>query len=341
MNKYKSGLLALCILALSTCTNGKNELTADNIIGNAIEAYGGESALKGITSKITQGTTLIYLNDSLFRSTPYLSYQKSPAKSYYVSPPGGEAYQERLIFASNGSSSWTQNDGALHPYPQPQAEHTNTKGEDFPYLFTLKERGINMQYMETIREEGLTLHRVDYKQAHSTEEVYFNATNWLIFKTRRFIETSQGGAELIKHFRDYRDVSGTQVPFRIESFFPPRELNVHLINKMEINTEVDDEIFEFPEAPDVDTSTLDRFTGNYRLSQDASIRIFREGERLYVSTQNQPKISAQVVSEDFLMYRDGEGNGSRMANVFLKTDQNNRLYLNHQLRKKTLRAYKE
>lgn len=341
MNKYILGLLALFFLALSACTNSKNELTADNIIANAIEAYGGESALRSVTSKTTQGTTLIYIYDSLFRSTPYLSYQKPPAKSYYVSPPGGEGYRERLIFASNGSSSWTQNDGALHPYPQPRAEHRNTNGEDFPYLFTLEEREIKTQYIETVMEEGLTLHRVDYTQGVSTQEVYFNATTWLIFKFRRFVETSQGRAENTRYFRDYRNIAGTMISFREESFFPPRELDVHLINKMEINTEVDDKIFEFPKAPGLETSILNRFTGSYQLSEDQRIRIFRKGELLFVSTQNQSEIPTQLVSENFLMYRDGIGGGSRMANVFLKRDDDNQPYLEHKLREKTIKAYKE
>ncbi|MCE7992141.1 MAG: hypothetical protein HEP71_09175 [Roseivirga sp.] len=334
----------LCLVLLTSlmpgCTWVKNDLTAESIIANAIEAYGGEEALRGISSKTIQGTTLIYIYDSLFRSSPYLSYEKSPSKSHYVSPPGGEGYGERLIFASNGSSSWTQNDGALHPYRQPPEEHRNSGGEDFPYLFTLEERGVAVQYIETISEEGLTLHRVDYISENSTQEVYFNASTWLIFKMRRYIETSQGRAENIRFYRDYRDVSGTRVSFRTESFFPPRELDVHLINKMEINTPLDDSLFEFPEAPELTVTELDRFTGSYRISAETTIQIVRENSTLLVSVNDGPGVAAQIVAPDFLMYRDGVGDGSRVANVFIKTDSNNKDYLEHTLRKETVAAYK-
>lgn len=341
MIRFISGTFAFILLATIACTPHEEALTADNIIANAIKAYGGEGALRGIRSKTIQGTTLIYIYDSLLMSTPYLSYEKSPSKSYYVSPPGGEGYGERLIFASNGTSSWTQNDGALYPYPQPPEEFRNTGGEDFPYLFTLKERGVEVQYIETITEEGLTLYRVDYTSAASTQEVYFNADTWLIFKVRRFIETSQGRAENIRFHRDYRYVSGTQVPFRTESFFPPREVDVHLINKMEINTSLNDSLFEYPEVPQLTMPELDRFTGSYQLSSETIIRIAREDTALSVSVNGEPAVPALIVAPDFLMYRDGKGDGSRMANVFIKTDRNNREYLEHRLRKVTVKAYKD
>jgi hypothetical protein len=341
MTRFISGALGIILLATLACTPHKEELTADNIIANAIKAYGGENALRGITSKYIQGTTLIYIYDSLIRSNPFLSYEKSPSKSYYISPPGGEGYRDRLIFASNGTSSWTQNDGALFPYPQPQSEHRNTGGEDFPFLFTLKERGIETKFIQTIQEEGLTLYRVDYITENSTEEVYFNADTWLIFKTRKFIETSQGTAESIRYNRDYRNVSGTMVPFRTESFFPPRELNVHLINKMEINIEIDNQLFEYPAGPALSQAELEQLKGTYRSSGGEFIEIVRKGDALFVTTKNQSEIPTQIVAHDFMMYRDGTGDGSRMANLFLKTDKNNKSYLEHILRQKKTRLYRD
>lgn len=339
MTRFFSGMCLIALLATNACTVRQNELNADHIITNAIKAYGGEDALRGIASKYTRGTTLIYIYDSLFRSTPFISYEKSPSKSYYVSPPGGEGYGDRLIFASNGTSSWTQNDGALYPYPQPPSEHRNTGGEDFPYLFTLKERGIETRYIETVEEEGLTLHRVDYISGNSSEEVYFNADTWLIFKTQKFIETSQGTAERIRFTRDYRNVSGTMVPFRTESFFPPRELDVHLINQMEINMEIDDQTFEYPQGPALSETELEAFTGRYRSEGKTMLEIIRKGDTLFVTTKDQSDIPVLIVASDFIMYRDGIGDGSRMANLFLKTDDQGRSYLEHILRQETTRFY--
>lgn len=326
---------------LAACSNEKTDWTAEEIIHLSLQAQGGEEALRGVTSNYTEGTTLIYLYDTVYSSTNFKSWEKSPGKSYYVTPVTEKKYTEKRIFASNGTYSWTQNDGALAPYRQPQEEHRNTNGEDYPYLLTLEERGVKTNYIERVEEDGRTLHRVDYTSSDgNVEEVYFDASTWLIHRVRRFIETSQGRAELIKHYYDYRPVGGIVIPFRTESFFPPRELDLHLINHIEINQVVDDSIFEFPEPPTLSAAELKAFTGNFRTADNKVIRISEESGVLFVTLPDKPKVEAAVVAKNYIMFRDGVGGGSWMGNIFLKSGgAPNRRSIELLLRKDTVRAY--
>jgi len=321
----KEFFLSLVIAFLYSCetANKKSILTADNIIKKSLIAHGGKNALKGITSQNENGVTLIFINDSLFRSNQYVSLKKTGGKSYYQSPSHQKKYGKKLIFANNGDYSWTQNDGAFAPYLQPQEEHISQGGEDYPYLLNLDARGVKTFYVETIIEESETLHRVDYTSSEGIkEEVYFADSSWLIRKTRRFIETSQGTAEMLRYFNDYRIIKNVAIPFRTEAHFPPREMNINIIKSLQLNDTILDSRFEFPKPKNLGRTEINAIVGAYyNLSKDV-LKIFRKEGKILVEYNNQPATQMMVVDENLLMFRDGIGGGSRIANVFLKKKNN-------------------
>ncbi|MEQ9404690.1 MAG: hypothetical protein RIM99_13950 [Cyclobacteriaceae bacterium] len=309
------GLLVL----LSSCTEQNKEFSPASIIAKAVKAHGGPEQLNAINSRKEQGTTLIYINDSLFRSSQYYSLRKEGGKFFYQSPAYLRKYQSGLIFSSNGSYSWTQNDGALAPYMQPPEEHQNKKGEDYPYFFGLEERNVNVDYVGTIFEAEETLHRLDYSDEDgTTEQVYFVNDLWLIRKTKRVIETSQGPAEIIRYFHDYRKVSEIMLPFRTESHFPPREVNINLLRTLEINPDMPDSLFEFPQPKLLSQDEEDNYSGSYRNAIGESFSIRKKGKSLFITYPGREEIALLIVDENLLMYRDGIGNGSRMANLMRK-----------------------
>ncbi|MEP1094789.1 MAG: hypothetical protein ABJG78_06740 [Cyclobacteriaceae bacterium] len=314
----KQILLAFVASTILACQE-QSPRTADEIITRAIDSYGGKDKLRSIQTRIEEGTTIIYLKDTIYRSSQYISYEKQGGKSYYESPITGEKYAKKLIFASNGEYSWTQNDGALAPYIQPQEEHRNSSGEDYPYLFTLNERGIKAEYSETVMDGYETLDKVNYQDEEgSIAEVFFDQKSGLIRKVRRFIETSQGSAEIIKHYYDHRLINGIMVPFRTESYFPPDEIDSHIQTKVEINQQISDEIFEFPEPHSFSSSEILQLTGLYEAqSKDDNFELINSSGTLQVRMDGKD-VNVQVVDPNLLMFRIGEGFGSRICNLIIQ-----------------------
>ncbi len=115
MNTIKSNVcIILIVVCFSACQNEKT--IEDRIIDKAIQAFGGEDNLRSIKSKKEIGTTIIYLQDTLFRTSRHQQFFKSPDKNYYKSPINKPQISPKLVFASNGTILWTQNDGAYAPY---------------------------------------------------------------------------------------------------------------------------------------------------------------------------------------------------------------------------------
>ena len=83
-------------------------------------------------------------------------------------------------------------------------------------------------------EELCTSYNIPQKDGFQ-EDVYFDDETGLIRKTYKVIQTSIDQAEMIQSFDDYRRVNGIQLPFRVESQYPPNEVDLNIINQLEIN----------------------------------------------------------------------------------------------------------
>lgn len=320
--RYTVKLLFLISILIS-CE--EKQLDASTIISKAISSYGGEAALRDIKTKKELGTSIIYLQDTVFRKSNYIEYFKTPNKTYYESPVTKKLTSSKLIFASNGKISWTQNDGAYAPYIQPKNEIVDLKGEDYPYLFTLEERGVTVTYVDKIVQDDNELHHLQYKsEGGLVEDVYFDDKTGLISKTVKVIQTSIGPAEVNKTFSDYKIINGIAIPFQVESYFPPKELNLYIINDLEINEGINDSIFEFPKPPLLSSTEIAGIVGTYK-GENIKLIIDVNGENLVVQRDENPLSKLLVVKNNFFMYRIGEEEQSHIENIFVEKVQNNKV----------------
>ena len=111
-----AAVLVLYSLMLPACSSSVDS-HSEQVVARAVEGLGGEAALKSVTTLTVRGTTTITAG-SFHQSRPFVHHAKRPSKSYYETPLGSR----KLIFATNGTMAWTQNDGALAPYAMPEAE---------------------------------------------------------------------------------------------------------------------------------------------------------------------------------------------------------------------------
>ena len=75
---------------------------------------------------------------------------------------------------------------------------------------------------------------------------YYNVETGLKFKETKEIQTKQGLFEQETYFSDYREVNGLKFPFTIKQYFGLQEIDL-TVTSIEINTDLDDSVFEFPE----------------------------------------------------------------------------------------------
>jgi len=74
---------------------------------------------------------------------------------------------------------------------------------------------------------------------------YYSTENDLKFKETKEIQTKQGLFEQETYFSDYRAVKGLKFPFAIKQYFGLQELDLN-VTSIEINTGLDDSVFEMP-----------------------------------------------------------------------------------------------
>lgn len=75
---------------------------------------------------------------------------------------------------------------------------------------------------------------------------YYEISTGLKFKESKEIQTKQGLFEQQTYFSDYRKVQGIKYPFKIVQYLGLQEIELNVIS-IEVNTSLDDKIFELPE----------------------------------------------------------------------------------------------
>jgi zinc protease len=74
---------------------------------------------------------------------------------------------------------------------------------------------------------------------------YYNTQTDLKFKETKEIQTKQGLFEQETYFSDYKEVKGLKFPFTIKQYLGLQEIDL-TVTRIEINTGLDDSIFELP-----------------------------------------------------------------------------------------------
>lgn len=75
---------------------------------------------------------------------------------------------------------------------------------------------------------------------------YYDVETGLKFKETKEIQTKQGLFDQETYFSDYREVNGLKFPFTIKQYFGLQEIDL-TVTSIEINTGLDDSVFELPE----------------------------------------------------------------------------------------------
>ncbi len=246
----KIATLVLFLIGTQIYTNAQ---TAEEIIKTYHENIGGEEALRKIKSvkmsaKVdAQGMTLPIeiVNMADGRSRMQFEFQ------------GKQMVQQ----AFDGETSWGVNFMTQKAEKADAEDTENIKREskDFPDPFLdYAKKGYTIELMGKDTMEGAECFKikftkqpllVDGKDVENVQYYYFDTENYVPIVTETEIKSGQMKGSISQTvYSDYQEVEGIYYPFSINSKVKGGQGQPVTIEKIEVNIEVDDAIFKFPET---------------------------------------------------------------------------------------------
>ena len=233
--------------------------TVDEIISNYFENTGGIDnwkALKGIkmTASVNQGGMDI----------PITMIQLADGRRYMKFELQGKEITQGVF---DGDVVWGTNFMTMEPEKSDSETTENTKREsrDFPDPFlNMKENGYSAELLGKETIEGTECFKVkltkkpqlvDGQEVDNINYYYFDSENFVPIVMEAEIKSGQmKGKTRLTTFSDYQEVDGLYFPFAIGDGIKDMGTQVINITAIELNPEVDDSIFKFPESAETTTS---------------------------------------------------------------------------------------
>jgi len=250
-------IIAVALLLIGTQVISYAQ-TAEEIVKTYIENIGGEEALRKIknvkmTAKVdAQGMVipLEILNVSGGKMRVSFEFQ------------GKEMVQQ----AFDGETSWGVNfmTQKAEKADSEQTENIKRESGDFPDPFLdYEKKGYKVELMGNETVEGVECFKVkftkkpllaDGEEVENVQYYYFDTENYVPIITETEIKSGQMKGSISQTvYSDYQEVEGVYFPFSFNSRLKDGEGQPVTVEKIELNVEVDDSIFTFPETEEAAT----------------------------------------------------------------------------------------
>ena len=234
--------------------------TADKIIDNYLKNIGGKDKLSQIKSLHIKATT-----NAQGMEIPVDIYMTADGKQYI----GFELQGQKMVqMAFDGTTAWHTNfmnmKNEKHNNEIAENLKRNSAGE-FPNPFlNYKEKGFKVEFIGKDEAEGteaykikLTEHPVlkDGKEVSKEMYFYFDTENFIPIMAEEEIKDGQyKGAKVQQVFSDYQEAGGIYFPFSTMTKFNGMTGQEIKIKSIEINPEIDENIFIFKESASENTA---------------------------------------------------------------------------------------
>ena len=215
--------------------------TLDDILKEHFSAVGQENILKVNTQKITgkmlQGGIEI----------PFTQMAKRPEKIRMEGTFQGLTF----IQTFNGTEGWGLNPFAGVTDPQPmsadEVKSMRYQADMDGMLWNWKEKGYTVTFDGKDDMEGTSCFKikVDTKEGDSFT-YYIDADSYLLLRSNTKMKVMENETESDVYFSNYMMVEGIAVPAKIETKMKDQLMGTLVIENVELNTELDDTLFEKP-----------------------------------------------------------------------------------------------
>lgn len=219
--------------------------TADQLIGNYIEALGGAAAVAKITSRKETGTVT---TERKINAVEVFSHDPEKIAVVQHTSSGD------IIDAFDGNSGWHSTPG--HPSREMHGADLDSIRMDADLHFALHIRQnfatLRVEYPESIGDQQTYVISA-IKPGQPPVKLFFDEHSGLLVRLVRYADSPLGVIVTEIDYSDYRDAGGVKVPFQWTIAEPSGRSTIQ-INQVEENVPIDDARFSKP-VPAVMTST--------------------------------------------------------------------------------------
>jgi outer membrane lipoprotein-sorting protein len=248
----KKTILIIASLLISAFAIQAQDITLDEILANYFENTGGIDnwkTVKGVRMKATVNQDGMDIPITLIQMTDGRKYMKFELQ-------GKEVAQG--VF--DGEVAWSHNFMTMKPEKSDNETTENIKREIgvFPSPFlNYEEKGYKVELLGKETAEGTECFKikltkkpqlVDGKEVDNVEFYFFDTENFVPIMAESEIKTGQmKGMVSVATFSDYQEVDGLFFAFSIGQGLKDKGSQTINFDSIELNPEVDDAIFKFPE----------------------------------------------------------------------------------------------
>jgi len=237
--------------------------TAEEIVDTYIENIGGGEALKKINT-ITMHATV----NAQGMELPVTMINKSDGKMLMKFELQGK---EMVQQAYDGETAWGMNFMTQKPEKRDAETTENIKRAipEFPDpLLDYKEKGFTIEALGKETVEGTECFKVkltkkpqlvDGVEVENVTFYYFDTENYVPIVAENEITSGQAKGNFSQTiFSDYQEVDGLYFPFSIDQKLKGQNQGQPVnFTKIEINNDIDDAMFAFPEVEEVEESIIE------------------------------------------------------------------------------------
>ncbi|MCB0401904.1 MAG: outer membrane lipoprotein-sorting protein [Flavobacteriales bacterium] len=253
--------IATIVLILLTAQIQLKAQTAEEIVANYLQNIGGEEALRAI-----KGTRMTAKVNAQGMELPLEIINMSDGKMLVKFELQG---QEIIQQAFDGETAWGINFMTQKAEKSDAEDTENIKRQigDYPDVFLdYTKKGYTIELMGKETVEGTECFKVkltkkpmlaDGEEVENVNFYYFDTENFIPIVVEAEIKSGQMKGSISQTvYSDYQEVNGVYFPFSIDQRLKDSgQGQPVVIEKVEVNPEIDEAMFKFVEAPSAEEGT--------------------------------------------------------------------------------------
>lgn len=242
----KKATLILMVLFLAASFTNVFALTVDEVIEKNIEAKGGREKLEAVKSMKTTGK--LFAMGGM--EAPFTMYNKRPDHYRFEATIQGMS----MVQAYDGETAWSimPFGGSTEPQkiPDMQAQSTKQQADMDGFLLNYKERGYKVELVGKEEVEGTEVYHLKLTNLGMLEgmtiDIYLDAEHFIEIKQSMKGSFEEQAFEVDTYMGDYKEVEGMMMAHSIDVKMGGQTVSTLVLEKIEINAEIDDSIFTMP-----------------------------------------------------------------------------------------------
>jgi len=237
-------------IAQETAAAKDTPLTVDQIVEKHTQALGGADKLKAIRSVTITGTAVVTAGPSPIEAPIVMKIKRPASMRMEISVQG-----KSVVTGFDGTTAWMIN--PFMPSPDPQKsndEDTQQAKDDSDFidgaLVDYKAKGNTVELIGKEDLEGTAAYKLKVtKKGGGVEYEYLDAQTFL--EIRSSGKRKQMGQEMEFESTpgNYKPVNGVMMPYSLSQKVNGSPMMDLTFEKIEVNTAIDDAIFQMPEKP--------------------------------------------------------------------------------------------